>query len=531
MANGTQNSVQRAPRPVRKAASIVALIGGLCTFGGQTAHADAVTTWNNELLSVIRQTSALLVDGPPEVARQIAIVGTAMFDAVNAASGSPFTPYAYGGGPVSGVSAEAAALSAGYSAMNSIFSNSIWQHPTGSNPTLITNVILPEISQTYNNAVSSLYAAASGNAAATLAITNGLALGQTAGNSVTAARANDGAVPAMLNGLTPQAPPGSGTVPGVYVPPSARPEMYPIWGDTVTPFGLTNTQKQQIKSNAANTLPALNSAAYAQGLLQTQCMGFNTGVPLSAAAQSACATAGFTGRTAAQVDAALFWNDPGTTIQPPGHWLQIATTIMNDRDLSLLDKARMSSLLGMGLTDAGILAWDIKYDNNLWRPITAIRNCETNTAGGTVTWNSSFVTCDTSWQSEIATPPHPDYIAGHPAFSAAAATILAGLLGTDDVAFCSTSDPYTNGGLGAVAGITMCFNSLSEASSGPLGSTYSRVLGGIHTPWAVDDAEAIGLQIGNQILLNNNIPEPASLTLLGLSALLLGRLRRRARRA
>ena len=531
MANGTQNAVRRTPPLIGRAVSVMVLAGSLCAFGTQTAKADAVTTWNNEMLSVIRQTSALLVDGPPEVARQIAIVGTAMFDAVNAASGSPFTPYAYAGGPVSGVSAEAAALSAGYSAMNSIFSNAIWQNPTGSNPSLITNTILPEISQTYNNAVNSLYTAATGNAAATLAITNGLSLGQAAGNSVVAARANDGAIAAITNGLTAQMPPGSGTVPGVYVPPTARPEMYPTWGDTVTPFGLTSPQKQQIKSSAANTLPALNSAAYAQGLLETQCMGFNTGVPLSGAAQSACATAGFTGRTAAQVDAALFWNDPGSTIQPPGHWLQIATTIMNDRNLSLLDKARLSSLLGMGLTDAGILAWDIKYDDNLWRPITAIRNCATNTAGGTVTWNSNFVTCDTSWQSEIATPPHPDYIAGHPAFSAAAASIIAGVLGTDDVSFCSTSDPYTNGDLGAVPGITMCFNSLSAASSGPLGSTYSRILGGIHTPWAVDDAEAIGIQIANQILLNNDIPEPATVALLGLSAVLLGGLRRRATRS
>lgn len=277
MANGTQNAVRRTPPLIGRAVSVMVLAGSLCAFGTQTAKADAVTTWNNEMLSVIRQTSALLVDGPPEVARQIAIVGTAMFDAVNAASGSPFTPYAYAGGPVSGVSAEAAALSAGYSAMNSIFSNAIWQNPTGSNPSLITNTILPEISQTYNNAVNSLYTAATGNAAATLAITNGLSLGQAAGNSVVAARANDGAIAAITNGLTAQMPPGSGTVPGVYVPPTARPEMYPTWGDTVTPFGLTSPQKQQIKSSAANTLPALNSAAYAQGLLETQCMGFNTG--------------------------------------------------------------------------------------------------------------------------------------------------------------------------------------------------------------------------------------------------------------
>jgi hypothetical protein len=46
----------------------------------------------------------------------------------------------------------------------------------------------------------------------------------------------------------------------------------------------------------------------------------------------------------------------------------------------------------------------------------------------------------------IALPPHPDYVAGHPAFSGAAATALAAVLGTDSVAFTSTSNAYCNGG-------------------------------------------------------------------------------------
>jgi hypothetical protein len=43
--------------------------------------------WNGTLLSIIQQTSGLLTDGPPEVGREIAMVDTAVYDAVNAATG------------------------------------------------------------------------------------------------------------------------------------------------------------------------------------------------------------------------------------------------------------------------------------------------------------------------------------------------------------------------------------------------------------------------------------------------------------
>src|SRR6516162_4272207 len=75
-------------------------------------RANVVVDVNNALLHIIQNTSAALVDGPPEVAREIALIDGAMFDAVNAASGSPYPPIAYNGRPTSGASAGAAALQA-----------------------------------------------------------------------------------------------------------------------------------------------------------------------------------------------------------------------------------------------------------------------------------------------------------------------------------------------------------------------------------------------------------------------------------
>jgi membrane-associated phospholipid phosphatase len=269
-------------------------------------------------------------------------------------------------------------------------------------------------------------------------------------------------------------------------------------------------------------------------VLQTECQGSGTGLPPDVA--SACKTAGLVPESAAEAQAALFWNDPGGTFQPPGHWLQIADTIAMNQGLTLLQTARATAIVGLALDAAGIGAWAIKYQDLAWRPATAIQDC----AG----WSPNFTTCDPAWSSLIALPPHPDYVAGHPAFSGAAATALAAVLGTDTVMFTSTSNAYCNGGsatrdpLGNVIACTLrgvtysiptgcnnagsqpvlnpdytanplynvsplicpiseTYTSLSQASGGFLGAEFSRVVGGIHTPAAVVEALALGNAIGD----------------------------------
>ena len=542
-----------------------------------TGRADVITDVNNALLNIIQNTSAALVDGPPEVAREIAMVNGAMFDAVNAASGSPFAALAYRGGAVPGASASAAALSAAIAVMHDLYESptSIYQTYRGvtgaafygaSSPYAGT-AVGPSISQMAIVAsdISSLMAelSALGSAAA---VTNGSSLGTAAGNAMVIARAADGSVAANLSSLTPYVPVGSGTVAGVYVPPTARPALDPA-GGTVLPFGLTSATLSALV-NAVPPVPVITTQAYALQILQTECQGAGSALPANIA--SVCHAAGFAPETTAEATAALFWNDPGSTYQPPGHWLQIADTVADARILTLLQHARLDSLVGAAMSDAGSAVWAIKFRDNLWRPITAIRDCNA--------WNTFFTTCDAAWTSLIGTPPHPDYLAGHPGFSGAAATVLANFFGTDSIPFSSTSQPYCNAGAASrdatgnviactlngqtyaasnldrfgcnnaatqpimnpdftanplynasplICPITETFAGFSDASSGALGSTFSRVAGGIHTPISVENAVALGNAIGQEIAVANGIGEPGTTALLVTSLAAFAAVRRR----
>ncbi len=276
-----------------------------------------------------------------------------------------------------------------------------------------------------------------------------------------ASRANDGAAAANLQTLTPYVPANEGQ-PGVYVPPSGRPAMTPTWG-TVAPFGISSATLQGLEAAVPPPLP-LTSQGYALQVLQTECEGSGTALPT--AIETVCQANGFLPESSDEAAAALFWNDPGGTFQPPGHWVQIADNAASSQGLNLLQHAREDALVGEALSDAGSATWTVKYIYNLWRPVTAIHDCND--------WNPWFTAldaCDAAWSSLINTPPHPDYVAGHPAFSGAAATVLAAFFGADNIAFSSTSDAYCNSG-----------RATTDASGNVIGCTLKNVFYAIDTP-------------------------------------------------
>ena len=418
---------------------------------GPVRAGNVVVDVNNALLSIIINASAALVTGPPEVAREIALINGAMFDAVNASVCPPnYRFIAYHGGCVSGADPNAAVLQAALTVMNSLYGPSSlyvkYQGVTAATyyvpPSYPTNPypagLLVGPTATQMAEVTRQLSLINAELTALNPSPTSLSLGTDVGNAMLAQVANDGSMAAMLQTLTPFIPENAGQA-GVYVPPSGRPAMMPTWG-TVVPLFIDSSDLSTIEGNVpvadAATAAGLTSQQYALQVLQTECEGTGTGLPSNVG--SACSAAAYPSSSADGSLSALFWNDPGGTIQPPGHWLQIADTIAVQQGLSLEKTARATASVGLAMFAAGVATWEIKYLNVAWRPQTAIRS--------SLSWNSNFTTTDSAWSSLIAIPPHPDYIAGHPAFSGSAATALAAVLHTDSVTFTSTSNNYCNGG-------------------------------------------------------------------------------------
>jgi PAP2 superfamily/Bacterial Ig-like domain len=383
------------------------------------AKDDAVITWNQILLNTIATTKT----APPLAARAMAMVETAVFDAVNNIV-QKYQPYSItatapiaANSAATAIEAESAAVEAAYTVLSSLF---------------VSQKTTLDAART-----SSLASIADGQAK-----TDGLAFGKNIADKVILSRTNDGSATTVI--YTPGTNPGDWQPTAVVANPdgttSPAPAVLPQWGNVKT-FGIPQAD---VVNNRPTPPPALTSEQYAAEFNQVKELG---------ALNSAT-------RTADQTEIAKFWVDGGGTFTPPGHWNQIAQDVARDNFNSLVDNARLFAALNVAEADAAICCWDAKYTYNLWRPITAIRKADTDANAAT--------TVDTSWTSLLPTPNFPAYTSGHSTFSGAAAAVLTNLYG-DNYKF-STTGP-------GLPGVTRSFTSFNQAADE---AGMSRIYGGIH---------------------------------------------------
>lgn len=178
--------------------------------------------------------------------------------------------------------------------------------------------------------------------------------------------------------------------------------------------------------------------------------------------------------TATQKEFVAFWRDINPGVTAPGHWLNILRQVLLKEKDSRLDRATYAyALTGLALNDAWISSWKTRYEYNLLRPITYIRQ----------------VMGYKDWLPVLITPPHPEYTAGFAAMAGAVSESLTAVFGNNYKLTDHTYDEYDMK--------ARSYNSFHEMASE---ASDSKFYGGIHYKLSVDAGLLQGRQIARNVV-------------------------------
>ncbi|GAA2469348.1 vanadium-dependent haloperoxidase [Winogradskya humida] len=274
-----------------------------------TAGSNAVITWNVNAQTAIYEVARQ----PPYVTgRAFAMVQGAVYDAVNAVSGTPYEPYLVAPRSRPGASLDAAVAAAAYTMLDSMFPGQA--------------VAL--------RAQYDAYLAGIRNGRGK---TEGIAVGEQAAAAMIAAREGDGAFADASYTI--------GTAPGQWRPTPPGFTQDGAWVGDLRPF--------VIRSGSAFRTPGpppLTSAAYARDLNEVKALGSATS----------------TVRTQDQTESAIWWHDRRTT-----EW-EVKRQLARTQHLSPLQTARMFAMADIANADSLTACFNEKKFWNFWRPVTAI---------------------------------------------------------------------------------------------------------------------------------------------------------------
>ena len=390
----------------------LAVLAALASPG--VARADAVTDWN------LNASNAIFVGAaqPPNVSTlHLAMVQGAVYDAVNA----------IGGGRE------------GY-----LLTSRVAQ-PMDSKPAAAATAaykVLSHLVPAQQAVLDAQYAASLAAIPDGSSKTRGIRVGDAAAAAMIAARTDDGRFGAFRF--------VSGSGPGVWKPVLPAFASDPnAWVKDVRPFLID--EAAQFRSNGPYKL---TSKAYARDFAEVKSVGSLTS----------------TTRTADQTHAARYWAE-----NPPATWSRVIRSLSASHGLSIDENALLYAQAYMAGADAFIAVWDEKAHYSFWRPITAIREADTD--------GNAATEQDTGWLPLIATPPYPDHPSGHLGLSGSFVHTLQGFFGTDAVSWTDT-----NG-----AGLTRSYTDLSDTLDEIVGL---RIWSGIH----FRNADEAGARIAKQIV-------------------------------
>jgi hypothetical protein len=201
---------------------------------------------------------------------------------------------------------------------------------------------------------------------------------------------------------------------------------------------------------------------------------------------------------------AEFWADGPNSELPPGHWCLIAAWVSKRDHHSEDDDVKMFFAVANAGMDAGIAAWDMKRYFDSARPATAIpyykKGKEIYAWGGP--GKGTVKMMGESWRpyqpANVVTPAFPEFISGHSTFSAASAEVLRRFTGSDRFGGSATiraGSSVIEPGVVPARDITLSWRTFSDAADE---AGLSRRYGGIHFAHGDLQGRLIGRLIGAQ---------------------------------
>src|SRR5437762_7672002 len=414
--------------PVVIALALVALSSPTIT------RADAVTDWN-----AIASTAIVTNAGqpPPVSVLHFAMVHGAVYDAVNAIDRG-HQPYLVQPPSNPTDSKEAATAASAFRVLVGLFPDQVGT-----------------LQPLYDAYIAALPDNPPGSKAA------GIAIGEATASAMLTARMNDGRF-----GPTPTPYP-SPAPPGIWRPTPPNFLNDPAAGvGNVLPFIIPSAE--MLRTDGPN---ALTSVEYAEDFNEVKELGSLTS----------------TRRTADQTDAAIFWQDQAMAL-----WNGIFRTLAANQNLNIVDSARLFAMENLAAADAQIGCWNDKYYYWFWRPITAIRELDTDGNPDTQadpTWLPLFdpatPVCNPLFP--LFTPPFPDHPSGHSCATSAFVHTLQNFFGTDRIGFSAFSNKSCT---------TRSFERFSQALKEVIDA---RVWAGIHFRTADTQGAVLGKRVAHYL--------------------------------
>lgn len=434
----------------RSLCTIVVLLVGHGAHGAHNAHGgETIVEWN-EIASDV-----LLADtqyqNPGMASRSMAMVNLAIYDAVNGIQPTHQSFFSQPA-PQLGASPDVAAIEAAYQVLSSIYPGQ----------------------QAMLDSRRTASMSAFGDSPAK---TSGILYGQQVASTILNERVNDGFDEMVPYSLTEGA--------GHWEPDPMNPGQEawgPEWG-SLKPFGI-----REVSDMMPPPMPSMTSDEYTAAFNEVKRLG----------------SIDSTERTADQTEIALFWAYDRLGMGTPMRlYNQVLRNIATSEETDLNETARMFAMAHTSIADAGITAWDAKFEYDFWRPISGIRRADEDGNPNTVAdpdWTPLAAPGGTGPDGELIndfTPPFPTYISGHASFGGALFQSLENYFGTDEMSFQLTSDE--------VPGSVRSFERFSDAR---IENGRSRVFLGIH--WDFDDtmAQGTGQLVADYIHANHFAPVP-----------------------